>query len=173
MFWYFPIIPRLKHRIANKNESKLLRPHKEKHMQDARMIRHHDDVTQWRNIDSRNSEFAIDPRNIRITMSTNDMIPFLNSSTHSTWPIVLTVLNIPPWLCNKQKYIMMSELISGPQQLVNDINTYFMPLVEDLKELWYNDGLQVWDEHKREYFGLKAILFVTCSDSSTARNLSR
>jgi hypothetical protein len=98
---------------------------------------------------------------------------FLNSSTHSTWSIVLTVLNIPHWLCNKQKYIMMSELISGPQQPVNDINTYFMPLVEDLKELWYNDGLQVWDEHKREYFGLKAILFVTCSDSSTARNLSR
>jgi hypothetical protein len=25
----------------------------------------------------------------------------------------------------------------------NDINTYFRPLVEDLKELWYNDGVQV------------------------------
>jgi hypothetical protein len=67
------------------------------------------------------------------------------------------ILNLPPWLCNKQKYIMISVLISGPQQPVNDIDTYFRPLVEDVKELWYIDGVQVWDEHKREYFGLKVI----------------
>jgi hypothetical protein len=66
----------------------------------------------------------------------------------------------------------MSELISGPQQPRNDIDTYFKSLVEDLKELWYNDGVQVWDEHKREYFSLKAILFVTVSDSLAAHNLS-
>jgi hypothetical protein len=45
-------------------------------------------------------------------------------------------------------------------------------LVEDLKVLWYNDGVQVWDEHKHEYFQLKVILFVTVSDSPVARNLS-
>jgi hypothetical protein len=55
---------------------------------------------------------------------------------------------------------MMSELISGSQQPKSDIDTYFRPLVEDLKELWYNNGVQVWDEHKREYFGLKTILFL-------------
>jgi hypothetical protein len=32
--------------------------------------------------------------------------------------------------------------------------------------------VQVWDEHKHEYFGSKAILFVIVSDSSAARNLS-
>jgi hypothetical protein len=48
-------------------------------------------------------------------MSTDGMNPFMNSSTHSTWPIVLMILNLPPWLCNKHKYIMMSELIPGPQ----------------------------------------------------------
>jgi hypothetical protein len=62
-------------------------------------------------------------------------------------------------------------LIPRPQQPENDINTYFKHLVEDMKELWYNDGVQVWDEHKHEYFGLKAILFVTVSDSLAARNL--
>jgi hypothetical protein len=67
---------------------------------------------------------------------------------------------------------MMSGLIPSPQQPENDIDTYFRPLVEDLKELWYNDGVQVWDEHKHEYFGLKAILFVTVSDSLAAHNLS-
>jgi hypothetical protein len=76
-------------------------------------------------------------------MSTDGMNPFINNIIHSTWPIVLMILNLPPWLCNKQKYIMMSELISEPQQSRNDIGTYFMSLVEDLKELWYNDVLQV------------------------------
>jgi hypothetical protein len=52
---------------------------------------------------------------------------------------------------------MMSGLISEQQQPGNDIDTYFRPLVEDLKELWYNDRVQVWDEHKHEYLGLKAI----------------
>jgi hypothetical protein len=79
------------------------------------MIRHPTDATQWQNFDSQNPEFAIDPRNIRIAMSTNGINPFLNSITHSTWPIVLTILNLPPRLCNKQKYIMMSGLIPGPQ----------------------------------------------------------
>jgi hypothetical protein len=124
-------------------------------------------------IDSLNPEFAIDPRNISIAMSTDGMNPFMNNSTHSTWPIVLVILNLPPWLCNKQKYIMMSRLIPGPQQHVNDIDTYFRPLVEDLKVLLYNVGVQVWDVHKREYFHLKASLFVTVSDSPAARNLSR
>jgi hypothetical protein len=103
------------------------------------MIRHLADTIQWRNSDSRNHEFVIDLRNIMIAMSTDGMNPFLNNSTHSTWPIVLTILNLPPCLCNKQKYIMMLRLIPGPQQPENDIDTYFRPLVEVLKELWYND----------------------------------
>jgi hypothetical protein len=105
-------------------------------------------------------------------MSTDGMNPFMNSCAHSTWPLVLMILNLPPWLCSKRKYIMMLGLIPGPQQRRNDIVTYFTPLIEDLKELWYNDEVQVYDEHKREYFGLKAILFMTVSDSPAARNLS-
>jgi hypothetical protein len=66
---------------------------------------------------------------------------------------------------------MMSGLIPGPQQPGKDIDTYFRPLVKDLKVLWYNDRVQVWDEHKCEYFQFKAILFVTVSDSSAVCNL--
>jgi hypothetical protein len=68
-------------------------------------------------------------------MSIDDMNSFMNSSTHSTWLIVLMILNLRLWLCNKWKYIMMSRLIPGPQQPENDIDTYFRPLVENLKEL--------------------------------------
>jgi hypothetical protein len=74
-------------------------------------------------------------------MSTDGMNSFMKNSTHSTWLIVLMILSLPPWLCNQWKYIMMSGLIPGPQQPRNDIDTYFRPLVEDLKVLWYNDGV--------------------------------
>jgi hypothetical protein len=67
---------------------------------------------------------------------------------------------------------MLSCLIPEPQQLGNDIDTYIRPLVEDLKVLWYNHGVEVWDEHKCEYFQLQAILLVVVSDSLVACNLS-
>jgi hypothetical protein len=67
---------------------------------------------------------------------------------------------------------MMSGLIPGPQQSGNDINTYFRLFVEDLKVLWYNDGVQVLDENKREYFQPKVILFETVNDSPITHNLS-
>jgi hypothetical protein len=85
---------------------------------------------------------------------------------------MLTILNLSSWLCNKQKYIMMLGFIPGPQQIGNDIDTYFRPLVEDLKMLWYNDRVHIWDEHKREYFQVKTILFVTVSDSPAVCNSS-
>jgi hypothetical protein len=47
---------------------------------------------------------------------------------------------------------MISGLILMPQQPRNDIDTYFRPLVEDLKVVLYNNGVQVLDEHKHEYF---------------------
>jgi hypothetical protein len=85
--------------------------------------------------------------------------------------MVLMILSLPPWLWNKRKYIMMLRLILGPQQSGNDIDTYFRPLAEDLKVLWYNNGVKVWDEHKHEYFQLKVILFMIVSDSPVAHNL--
>jgi hypothetical protein len=38
---------------------------------------------------------------------------------------------------------MMLGLVPGPQQPRNEIDTYFRSLVEDLKELGYNDRVQV------------------------------
>ena len=66
---------------------------------------------------------------------------------------------------------MLSVLIPGPHQPRNDIDTYFWPLIEDLKVFW-SEGVEVWDEYKHEYFKLRALLFVTISDSPATSNLS-
>ena len=81
--------------------------------------------------------FADDLRNLRFGLSTDGMNPFGQmSSSHSVWPVLVSIYNLPPWLCNKRKYMMMSMIISGPHQPGVDIDVYMRPLVDDLKTLW-------------------------------------
>ena len=72
--------------------------------------------------------------------------------------------NLLPWMCMKQKFIMMPVLIQGRKQPGNDIDVYLRPLVEELLQLWNGNGVRVWDEHKQEEFNLHALLFVTIND---------
>jgi hypothetical protein len=58
------------------------------------------------------------------------------------------------------------------KQLDNDIDVYLRPLVEETLQLWRNEGVCVWDEHKQEEFDLRALLFVTISDWPALSNLS-
>jgi hypothetical protein len=67
---------------------------------------------------------------------------------------------------------MMPVLIQGPKQPGNDIDVYLRPLVEELKQLWQNEGVCVWDEYKQEEFDLRALLFVTINDWHALSNLS-
>ncbi|KAL4563659.1 hypothetical protein LXL04_027704 [Taraxacum kok-saghyz] len=144
---YFPIIPRLKRLFANTKNAKLLRWHAEDRKKDGK-IRHVADSPQWRNIDYEFKEFGDEIRNIRFGLSSDGINPFGNMSTHhSTWPVLLCIYNLPPWLCMKRKYIMMSLLIQGPRQPGNDIDVYLAPLIEDLKILW-NSGVDVYDATK-------------------------
>ncbi|KAD3338451.1 hypothetical protein E3N88_33972 [Mikania micrantha] len=93
------------------------------------------------------------------------------SSRHSTWPVLLCIYNLPPWLCMKRKYIMMTLLIQGPKQPGNDIDVYLSPLIDDLKTLW-SSGVEVYDAYKKEYFKMRGMIFCTISDFPAYGNLS-
>jgi hypothetical protein len=67
---------------------------------------------------------------------------------------------------------MMPVLIQGLKQPGNDIDVYLRPLVEELKQLWQNEGVRVWDEYKQEEFDLRALLFMTINDWPALSNLS-
>ncbi|XP_076925790.1 uncharacterized protein LOC143588750, partial [Bidens hawaiensis] len=117
-------------------------------------------------------EFGNEIRNIRFGLSSDGINPFGQMSNgHSTWPILLCIYNLPPWLCMKKKYIMMSLLIAGPKQPGNDIDVYLSPLIDDLKKLW-SRGVNVFDSYKKEYFILRAMIFCTISDFPAYSNLS-
>ena len=84
VMWYPPIIPHLKRLFRNKENAKLMRWHKEERKQDS-MLRHPADGSQRRKIDRTYTDFVLDARNIRFSLSTEGMNPFGEmSSGHNT-----------------------------------------------------------------------------------------
>jgi hypothetical protein len=57
------------------------------------------------------------------------------SSPHSTWPVILTIYNLPPYLCQKRMYLLLTMIIFGSRQPCNDIDVFLEPLMEDMKIL--------------------------------------
>ncbi|XP_057452852.1 uncharacterized protein LOC130744712 [Lotus japonicus] len=169
--WYFPIIPRFRRMYNSAEDAKNLRWHAEGRIDDGK-LRHPADSPQWRIIDDDESLFGEEVRNLRLALSTDGINPHSNqSSTHSTWPVMLMIYNLPPWLCMKRKYMMLTMLISGPKQPGNDLDVYLTPLIEDLKQLW-EVGVEVYDRFKEEKFTLRAVLFGTINDFPAYGNLS-
>ena len=141
-----------------------MRWYSEKRRKNEEEIRHAADGTQWKNFDLQYPEFAEEVRNVRFSLSTDGMNPFgENRTVHSTWPVILAMYNLPTWLCHKRKYLMLSILIQGPKQAGIDIDVFLEPLMEDMAKLW-NEGVRMWDQYQREYFTLRAIVFVTIHD---------
>ncbi|XP_028091354.1 uncharacterized protein LOC114291688 [Camellia sinensis] len=82
-------------------------------------------------------DFVAEPRNLRLAIFADGINPHSSlSSRYSYWPVIMITYNLSPWLCMKRKFMMLSLLISGPQQPGNDIDVYLAPLIDDLKMLW-------------------------------------
>jgi hypothetical protein len=172
VMWYLPVIDRLKCFFSKPRDAELVRWHSEKRKQKDKEIRHPADATQWKKFDLLHPEFGKEIRNIRFALGTDGMNPFGEKrSIHSTWPVTLTMYNLPTWLCHKRKYIMLSILIQGPKQPGVDIDVFLEPLMEDMAQLW-NEGVRTWDEYRQEYFNLRAIIFVTVHDAPGGFTLS-
>jgi hypothetical protein len=89
----------------------------------------------------------VESRNIRFAFTTDGMNPFgKNRTMHSTWPVILTMYNIPTWICHKKMYLMVSILIQGPKQAGIDIDVFLEPLMEDMVKLWI-EGVHMQDQY--------------------------
>ncbi|XP_027361200.1 uncharacterized protein LOC113869190 [Abrus precatorius] len=171
VMWYFPVILRLRRLFRTAENAKHMTWHAEGRIRDGK-LRHPADSLQWKKFDDEYEDFAAETRNIRFALAIDGMnLHGMQSSTHSTWPVILLIYNLPPWYCMKQKYMMLSLLISGPKQPRNDIDVYLSLLIEDLKRLWEND-IEVYDGFRDECFTLKAMLYGTINDFPAYGNLS-
>ncbi|XP_074328252.1 uncharacterized protein LOC141666154 [Apium graveolens] len=127
---YLPVVERFKRLFVNVTDAKLMRWHKEGRKSDG-MLSHPGDSPQWRTIDGKFPEFGREVRNLRLGLYADDMNLYRTlSSQHSTWLVLLTIYNLPPWLCMKRKYIMLTLLIPGPKEPRNNIDIYLQPIIE-------------------------------------------
>ncbi|XP_059297176.1 uncharacterized protein LOC132050130 [Lycium ferocissimum] len=85
------------------------------------------------------------------------------SISHSTWPVILMVYNLPPWMCMKPEYRMLSLLIPGPRSPGNVIDIYLQPLIEELNVLW-EFGVETYDASRNRTFQMRAALLWTIND---------
>lgn len=89
---------------------------------------------------------------------------------NSCWPVITTMYNLPPWLCMRRKYLMLTMLISGPKQPRYDINIFLAHLIDDLKLFW-EDEVECFGAYKEEHFTLCVVLLRTINDFPVYGNL--
>ncbi|KAI9186915.1 hypothetical protein LWI28_022235 [Acer negundo] len=168
---YFPLVPRLQRLFMSSKTSSFMNWHLEGHTDDG-VLRHPADNSAWKEFDKDNSDFASDSHNIRLGLAANGFNPFITmSTTHSTWPVVLIPYNLPPLMCMKQPFFMLSVLIDDPKGPGNKIDVYLQPLIEELKEFWH-EGVLTYDALSNEMFKLHAALLWTINDFPAFGNLS-
>jgi hypothetical protein len=160
---YFPIKERLKRMFMCRETASLLRWHDEERIKDG-ALRHPADAPVWKRFDEKFLGFASESRNIRFGLATDGFNPFgMMSSTHSCWPVILVVYNLPPWLCMKDHNLMLSLLIPGPKSPGDRIHVFLEPLLDDLKELFLT-GLYTYDASRDESFTMRGAVLMTISD---------
>ncbi|GLT31353.1 hypothetical protein SLA2020_060950 [Shorea laevis] len=135
------------------------------------LMRHPADSPGWKHLDSQYPKFSIDPHNVRLGLASDSFNPFgMMIVSHSTWPVILILYNLPPWLCMKQPNCILTLLIPGPKSLGNKIDVYLQPLIE--KELW-DEGLKTYDVFVNQSFLMRAVVLWTISDFPGLSSLSR
>ncbi|XP_061999523.1 uncharacterized protein LOC133716896 [Rosa rugosa] len=160
---YFPLGPRLQRLYMSRHTAESMAWHSDKRPKDGQ-LRHPADSPAWAKLDDKYPNFGHEYRNVRLGLASDGFNPFgIMSSSHSTWPVVLSVYNLPPWLCMKQPYLILSLLIPGPKGPGNNIDVYLQPLVEELKMLW-TEGLQTYDAFNKEVFTMRAAVLWTIND---------
>ena len=97
-------------------------------------------------------KFAQDPHNVRLRLCTNGFNPYDQSDkVYSCWLVILTLYNLPPWICMKREFMFLTIIIPGPSNLKSKIDVYMEPLIDDLKMLW-NEGVVTYDMSLRQNF---------------------
>lgn len=161
--FYFPITPRLQRLYASNATAKHMRWHAEHHTEDG-VTRHPSDSEAWKHFDSVHWDFAAETRNIRLALCTDGFQPFGQSGQqYSSWPVILTVYNLPPNMCMKDEYMFLTVIIPGPQNPKQRLDIFLQPLISELKMLW-NEGVETWDISVRQNFRMRAALLWTVSD---------
>ncbi|XP_043815326.1 uncharacterized protein LOC122724434 [Manihot esculenta] len=149
--YYFPLTPRLQRLYASDATAPHMRWHAE-HEYEEGVMHHPSDSPAWKHFNACYPLFGLEIRNVMLGLSTDGFQPFGQSGQqYSSWPIILTPYNLPPWLCMKSEYMFLTVIVSGPNNPKFKIDIFLQPLIEELKQLW-NMGVETYDVDKKQNF---------------------
>ena len=110
--------------------------------------------------------FSSECRNVRLGLSTDGFKAFGQAGQqYSSWRVILTPYNLPPWLCMKEQFMLLTVLIPGPRNPKDKLNVFLQPLIDELNQLW-EVGVSTHDISLKQNFQMRAILMCTISDFS-------
>lgn len=161
--WYFPLVPRLQRLYSSIQTAREMRWHREKPMVNG-SLSHPSDAEAWKHFDEAWPSFAEEPRNVRLGLCSDGFAPFDKTGRrYSSWPVIITPYNLPPWMCMRREFMFLTILIPGPSDPTRRIDVYLRPLIDELKMLW-EDGVVTYDVSLKQNFLMKAAVMWTIND---------
>ncbi|XP_057808561.1 uncharacterized protein LOC131023040 [Salvia miltiorrhiza] len=131
---YFPLTPRLQRLFASAATAENMRWHATS-IEDG-IMRHPADSPAWKHLNSVYPGFTEEIRNVRLGLSTDGFAPFAQSGRqYSSWPVIVTPYNLPPWLCMKEQFMFLTVLVPGPSNPKMKLDVFLQPLIHELKYL--------------------------------------
>ncbi|CAK8564730.1 unnamed protein product [Lathyrus sativus] len=112
--FYLPIIPRLKRLFASMHSASQMTWH-HTNKTSSGIMRHPSDGEAWKHFDRVHSDFAAEPRNVRLGLCSDGFTPYVKASAivYSCWPVIVTPYNLPPEMCMTKPYMFLTCLIPG------------------------------------------------------------
>ena len=85
---------------------------------------------------------------------------------HSTWVLLITIYNLPPWLLTKKFFISLVVLIPGPKAPTSEnIDVFLALVVGDLMKLWDRvPAVNMSTPESERTFTLRGLLMWTVND---------
>ena len=104
--------------------------------------------------------FLSDSLNFAITINLDWFRPFKHSQYSIGAIYIITVMNLPRNLRNKQENVFLVGLLPGPSEPSN-INGFLEPLVNELNEFWQGKELKIYNESGKKLVRC-ALLCASC-----------
>jgi hypothetical protein len=113
---------------------------------------HYSDSEAWKHYNSVHPHFSAESRNMRLALCTDGFNLFESfAAPYSCWPVILTVYNLPPVICMRPKFMFLSMVIPGSNNLGRNIDVCFWPLIYELTKLW-SSGALTYDVSRKQIF---------------------
>ncbi|XP_009611817.2 uncharacterized protein [Nicotiana tomentosiformis] len=162
---YLPLIPMLKRLYASMSFAHHMRWHY-KHRRSDGVLCHPSDGEAWKHFDRMSSDFASEPKKIRLGLCAYGFTPFIVSAApYSCWSVFVTPYNLPPELCMTSPYLFLTCIVPDPRNPKKLIDVYMQPLIDGLKLLWHQ-GVETYDVSTKKNFRLRTALMWTINNFS-------